>query len=676
MAFDIASVTNQTIHADLGFHRTLFNLQDALFPGPLVVSTDSSYNSSSYLFADACNLGDGSQNCTASCSSNDTMFANLQNLHNCMAYQNVAELYQKNHLTGEAQALVEALNIEPASPNSTLVFSITQNIQTCLIDYCTSIPGCIDGYPIVDPTTGQNHSSPFQPGNDFDLYTDGRYLVDSICGSLHFQINPDIGGIGVGIPDAVKDLTNIGQVYISYWIQAGLAFLGFLAAMLYDSWIYYGCVIVLALPHGFRKAREKAQMIQLRNKEHLCRLVAALTDFQKAQSIFMSSINIAALVVTHRGDLDPEGLLQLSLTYTFTELVALGGLVPVTFTLFTLYLVDMCSWYLIFLSSVSIALSTATLVTIGHFDPNEHTLRDLSSYASSEGPPSCNYWRPGAYCYSPTATPSIFKDEAWSTLGFCLFILVLVMIKQTRILTSRPAQHCLSWTSKRLVPCRPVLTVPARCIHRAIYLIRRRLSHRASLVGPFNPDADYPRIIGRIFVAVFHVLLTGLYVIWFFGFGFYLSLFAAIQWLDTSWSFGQVLAIMVWAQPLCEYVQLEFSKYLLPSCILPIIDCGINLSIGGMKRGMDHKIMPPYRMIRDDENLKVVGGDSEIDTQPGGYSLKQRKSPLVGVTPADGNPFDQKTGYNTIDITEIIPVHRRSIWDVRRDNTDYTRLMG
>ena len=449
--------------------------------------------------------------------------------------------------------------------------------------------------------------------------------------------------------------------------------------MLYDSWIYYGCVIVLAIPHGFGKARKKARMIQLRNKEHLCRLVAALIDFQKAQSIFMSSINIAALVVTHRGDLDPRGLLQLSLTYTFTEVIALGGLVPVTFTLFTLYLVDMCSWYLIFLSSMSIALSTTTLVTIGDFDPSEHTIIDLSSFASSDGPLSCNFWQPGAYCYIPQPT-TLFTDAAWSTVGFCLFILVLVMINQSKILTRRPAQYYLSWTSKKFAPCLPVLTVPARCIHRAIYIIRRRLGHRASLVEPFNPDTDYPRIIGRFFIAMFHVIVMGLYIIWFFGYGVLLAMFPSTQSLNTSWGFGQVLAIMVWAQPLCEYVQLEFSKFLIPELhptyYALLIDCETNLFIGGMKNGMDHKIMPPYKIIRDDENLKVVGGDSEYDTQVGGYTLNQRKGPSVSVTPAEGDSFDQKTGYNMVDITEISPVQRGSTWDARRDDTDYTRLMG
>lgn len=204
MAFDIANVTNQTIHANLGYHRTLFNLQDALFLGPLLVSTDSSYNSSSYLFSDACYLGDGTQNCTASCSSNGTMFANLQNLHNCMAYQNVAEQYQKNNLTQEAQALVEALDIEPASPNSTLVSNITHTIQTCLVDYCTSIPGCEDRYLQIDPTSNKTHSSPFQPGNDFDLYADGEDLFYSICSSLPVQLNTDVGGIGVRILEPLR----------------------------------------------------------------------------------------------------------------------------------------------------------------------------------------------------------------------------------------------------------------------------------------------------------------------------------------------------------------------------------------------------------------------------------------------------------------------------------------
>ena len=207
MSFDIVAVTNDTIFQTLGVHRSTFSLLDALFPGYASEFADLSYNGSSYLFKDACRLGDETQNCTASCSSNGTMFANLQNLHNCVTYQNVANQYLIHNLTKEAQALVEALKIEPANPDSTLVNNITQDIGTCLVDYCSSIPGCATGYPGYlqsVPQSDRNHTSPYEPGNDFDLYTDGKYLVDAICGSLPLQINPDIGGIGVDIPEAIK----------------------------------------------------------------------------------------------------------------------------------------------------------------------------------------------------------------------------------------------------------------------------------------------------------------------------------------------------------------------------------------------------------------------------------------------------------------------------------------
>lgn len=409
-------------------------------------------------------------------------------------------------------------------------------------------------------------------------------------------------------------------------------------------------------------------MIQFQNKKHLSRLVVALVDFQKAQSLFMIAINIAALVVTHKGGLDPQSIDQLAYTYIFTEVVALGGFLPVTFTLFTLHLLDMCSWYLLILSGVSVALSTATLVTIGYFNPGKATLDDLGFYASTGGPPSCNSWRPGAYCsYLGGQTDFSLGWESYSICGFCIFVLVLLMIKQSSKITKSPlAQHCSSWTSNRLAPCLPVLTVPARCIHRAIYSIRRRLTYTAGLVEPFDHDTDYAIVIKKVFRAALYILFTGLYIFGLYFFCDSLALFAQAGLLSKSWSFGQVLAIMVWAQPLLEYLHLEFSKFLItelhPRWSTLLIDHETKLSIGGMKGGMDHRIMPPYKLIKDDENIIVVGRNSDNDTQPEYHSLNERKRPSGNVTPADGYPFDQKTGYNQIDSSEITPVQQESTW--------------
>ena len=201
MALELLSVTNASI-AVLGIPLSTLSLQDALFPESGTAFTDSPYSGAPYIFADACTLGDGSQNCTTACSLGGTMFANLQNLHNCMTFQTLSEHYEAKNLTKEATALVETLSIHATSPNSSLTLNITQQIQTCLVDYCASLPLCKDRYSTVDPYTSYDYISPYAPNSTFDLYRDGIGLVDNICISVPAPINSEIGGIGVRPPQS------------------------------------------------------------------------------------------------------------------------------------------------------------------------------------------------------------------------------------------------------------------------------------------------------------------------------------------------------------------------------------------------------------------------------------------------------------------------------------------
>ena len=57
------------------------------------------------------------------------MFANLWNVHDRIAYLKIADQYQRNNLTKEAQAAVEVRNTERASPNLCPVLDTTQDIQ-------------------------------------------------------------------------------------------------------------------------------------------------------------------------------------------------------------------------------------------------------------------------------------------------------------------------------------------------------------------------------------------------------------------------------------------------------------------------------------------------------------------------------------------------------------------
>ena len=64
------------------------------------------------------------------------------------------------------------------------------------------------------------------------------------------------------------------------------------------------------------------------------------------------------------------------------------------------------------------------------------------------------------------------------------------------------------------------------------------------LVELWDLDADYAKLLGRIFMAGLYVVFSGLYVFWLNLVCIYLAELALSHWLRTSWSFEQVVAII------------------------------------------------------------------------------------------------------------------------------------
>ena len=239
------------------------------------------------------------------------------------------------------------------------------------------------------------------------------------------------------------------------------------------SWIYYIYCGLLSVRYGWNRASEKAHWIRTGNKKHLSRLAVALTDFQKAQCFFMLAINAAAQVVIRKGGLQPQSLKQIYNTYIFIKVLAISGFLPITFTLFTLHLIDMVSWYLMLLSALSVALSVVTLVTIGGFNPSPADMNDLASSYSTGGPSSCGNVQPAAYCYTPEDSSDYYYgyeeysgglntssvgDTAFRVLGFCLVVLLLLAADKSRISSWPPTQRSMRWFVGRLGACQTVLT--------------------------------------------------------------------------------------------------------------------------------------------------------------------------------------------------------------------------
>lgn len=199
--FDIRHVTNDTFDV-LGITKSSFSVQDALFPTSYdSVLYDEFYDSDTkiFLFADACWQPSLNRwNCTLSCKDTSFMFSNLETLHNCMAFPEVAAHYYENNLTQIARALVAQLGIQASRNDSESNRNVTRLIQTCLTDYCTSIKGCHVIYDTVYGAGNENATAYRDPSN-WDFREQGSLLMGAICESLRSQaqVNADIGGIGV-----------------------------------------------------------------------------------------------------------------------------------------------------------------------------------------------------------------------------------------------------------------------------------------------------------------------------------------------------------------------------------------------------------------------------------------------------------------------------------------------
>lgn len=103
---------------------------------------------------------------------------------------------------------------------------------------------------------------------------------------------------------------------------------------------------------------------------------------------------------------------------------------------------------------------------------------------------------------------------------------------------------------------------------RYIRLQHNTLPTMMSLIRRFHQDVkshasvlDSPSTMTSAAVVSMYLLFCCLYIYWFAVFIKDLEWFAHNGVSVDSWSFGQVVAITVWAEPLCEYFHLELREF-------------------------------------------------------------------------------------------------------------------
>ena len=269
-------------------------------------------------------------------------------------------------------------------------------------------------------------------------------------------------------------------------------------------------------------------------------IIPAIVEFHKAQCYFMLATNIAGLIVQTRGGLAPESLQELYNTYIFIKVIAIGGYLPITFVLLILRMLKKVGWYLLTLSVVSVGVAIGNLYQTMNFSPSHDDLAYLQSQSVQGGPDSCGGNKPIIWCYNPIgvnyygfrATNS--GDGADDILIVCLVTLALLIIEHF--------WHSPDGTNRKIRD------------HFFRYCLR-------------GSKADRFRRLTTVTRWLWKYVVPALFAIFLVGFLYCFAVFADdLNWFrlneiyDPAWGFGQIVAILVWAPPLCEYLWESFRK--------------------------------------------------------------------------------------------------------------------
>lgn len=338
-------------------------------------------------------------------------------------------------------------------------------------------------------------------------------------------------------------------------MQSGIALGAFVLLKLCHTHFYRTCLVLLwplclIRPSAWAKSKRRAQHVQTRLRKYLPTIKSATVEFHKAQCFFMLAIGIAAQVSVNQGTLnqDTTSLQGLYNNYNLIGVISISGLLPITFTLLSLHTVGMHSWYLLILSTVTTILSAATFYQLGDFNPSSADLYKLQTATNSDYS-GCGDRDPSAFCLNPyqnIISSSLAQGGVGGTAGFTLFILAVLIFDNCGAQDVQIVQRFLRKNLKQLETALQPTKDNRRC-----YSLARALA----LIG-VSDARSFTSMVSEI-----------IYFIWWFWFLLLFGLFLeklAVYSNDTSiidsWTFGQIVAIAVWAAPIFELVKLLTRK--------------------------------------------------------------------------------------------------------------------
>ena len=323
---------------------------------------------------------------------------------------------------------------------------------------------------------------------------------------------------------------SVGQVFISYFLQAGFALGVFTFSILWDFGLYYMLLFAFLYKKGYGKARERAFNLSERQSKHRDRLIPPLVEFHKTQCFFMFAVQVSAMASMKNKLLNATSLQQLQNNYCVIKVLAFGGFTPITFVLMVLRMLHKNSWYMLFISAATVGMSAATYFTASNLELSFH---DISRQGTNyEG---CGLANPTSFCLSNGCSLYGSNHGLGQQGAFVLSLLFILIL-------FFEGCHMERWTGMSKL-CKLFLT----------------------RFGKIGKDLLFGGL--GFIITVLHFIFFGQYLQDLTIFARYsignvtYKYWGAVEIFNSSdWSFGQIVALVVWASPICEFMVLEIGK--------------------------------------------------------------------------------------------------------------------
>lgn len=314
-------------------------------------------------------------------------------------------------------------------------------------------------------------------------------------------------------------------------------------------------------------------------KRHRPALIAAFDEFHRAQCLFTAAIQIASIIVLKDNHLNYSGS-TLRLNYVFLPTVALNQIISITYTYWFLTRATRPSIYRFSLTFATFALACAGFATVTWYSENIEASRADIRLSS------CGRIDLGAQCAFQRTNLTIFVELS-QLLSLALIPCGLLMLHLTGEFL---IPDYITETLTALRYCMPSRKGDVKPQWRAYRCVK---DHRPQFRGP-------KRFCVLIFRTVYFML-------------FFLQAFILGQYFDkgvdtSNWSFGQIVAVAVWASPVLEFVQFEFGKSTISSSEWSQTDM---LSPADMKNSFVHRLPTGYCITHEHDDMSAHPSDEE-----------------------------------------------------------------